>query len=124
MKYQYSLFFLVICSLAISACSNPTEPLDRDPFIVGFITEIEQHRILVEENVSVNEPLDYAGNKIYFSIDDKTKIYAQLSDGTLQKIAFTDLRAGDKVKGWAKGGIADSYPHQGLAGQIVLIERK
>jgi len=113
---------LLISTILIAACSNPTEPIDTDPFVIGTITEIEQHRILVEENVSVNEPLENGGVKIYFSVNDETKLFEQLSDGSLKKIAFTELKMGDKVKGWVKGAVADSYPQQGLAGQIILIE--
>ena len=122
MKFKYTLSFLMICTFVIAACSNPTEPMDTEPFIVGTVTDIEQHRVLVEENVSVNEPLENGGNKIYFSVNDATKLYRQSYDGSLKKIAFTELKMGDKVKGWVKGAVADSYPQQGLAGQIILIE--
>jgi len=120
MRIPFYLFSLIFFPLIV-ACSSPTEPVDREPYITGIITEIENNNILIEEDPTVNEPLEPGGTKIRLTVSDETKLFMQDSSGSLSKINFTDLELNHEVKGWAEGAITDSYPQQGLAEQIILL---
>lgn len=121
MKNPYSFFKLIILPVIIVACSTPTEPIDREAYIIGTVTEVEESRILVEENPAVNEPLEDGGKKIWFTISDETNLFKQDRSGSLRKINPTDIEPDVEVKGWVKGVVADSYPQQALAGQITVL---
>jgi len=121
MKNTYSLLKLIILPVIIVACSTPTESVDREAYINGTVTEIEESRILVEEDPAVNEPLENGGKKIWLTISDETKLFKQDRSGSLRKINSSDIEPDVEVKGWVKGVVADSYPQQALAEQITLL---
>jgi len=121
MKNSYSLLKLIILPVIIVACSTPTESVDREAYINGTVTEIEESRILVEEDPAVNEPLEDGGKKIWLTISDETKLFKQDRSGSLRKINSSDIEPDVEVKGWVKGVVADSYPQQALAEQITLL---
>ncbi len=121
MKNSYSLLKLIILPVIIVACSTPTESVDREAYINGTVTEIEESRILVEEDPAVNEPLEDGGKKIWLTISDETKLFKQDRSGSLRKINSSDIEPDVEVKGWVKGVVADSYPQQALAEQITVL---
>lgn len=85
--------------------------------VQGTITSISGSVVLVEEN-----PADESGSaKGYFTVTGETSIL--LRSGDLQVSAsFDDLRAGQPVIATYTGPVAESYPTQGTAGSIVILE--
>jgi hypothetical protein len=107
------------------ACDSASEPLIRDPTIVGRITAIDTarstFRILVEEDPRVSEPLAPRGHKIWFGIGDETCIFDARA-GQAVPADVTVLDVGSEVAVVTHGGIADSYPQQAGADTVVIVD--
>lgn len=87
--------------------------------IRGEITEVSRSAevVLVEE-----DPSDEWGSaKGEFAVDPETELLQQ-QDGDLAPVAFEDLRVGQMVEATYSGPVAESYPTQGVAGRIVILE--
>jgi hypothetical protein len=84
--------------------------------VQGSITSISGSAVLVEEN-----PADESGSaKGAFTVTGETEIFRS---GDLQVPAsFDDLRVGQPVIATYTGPVAESYPTQGTAGNIVILE--
>jgi hypothetical protein len=85
--------------------------------VQGSITSISGSAVLVEEN-----PADESGSaKGAFTVTGETEIFRR--SGDLQVPAsFDDLRVGQPVIATYTGPVAESYPTQGTAGNIVILE--
>jgi len=85
--------------------------------VQGFITDISGAMLLVEEN-----PADEWGSaKAAFTVTDETEIYRQQGDALLPAM-FDDLWIGQQVAATYIGPVAESYPSQGTAGSIIILE--
>ena len=85
----------------------------------GAITEVSRSAevVLVEE-----DPSDESGSaKGEFAVDGETEILDQ-RDGDLAPAAFEELRVGQVVEATYSGPVAESYPTQGVAGRIVILD--
>ncbi len=83
----------------------------------GTITSISGAVVLVEE-----DPADESGSaKGAFTVTGETEILRQ-QGGEQVPAAFGDLRAGQLVEATYAGDVAESYPSQGKAGSIVILE--
>ena len=101
-------------ALAAPALAQPPETSIR-----GEITELSRSAevVLVEE-----DPSDESGSaKGEFAVDGETEILER-RDGDLAPVAFEDLRIGQVVQATYSGPVAESYPTQGVAGRIVILE--
>jgi hypothetical protein len=85
--------------------------------VQGPITSLSGSAVLVEEN-----PADESGSaKGAFTVTGETEIFRR--SGDLQVPAsFDDLRVGQPVIATYTGPVAESYPTQGTAGSIVILE--
>ena len=85
--------------------------------IQGYVTSISGSVVLVEEN-----PADQSGSaKGAFTVTDETEILKQ--QGAEQVPAtFEDLQVGQLVEATYAGPVAESYPTQGEAASIVILE--
>jgi hypothetical protein len=104
----------LVMVLAASALAQSPENSIR-----GEITEVSRSAevVLVEEN-----PSDESGSaKGEFAVDDETEILEQ-QDGDLAPVAFEALRVGQMVEATYTGPVAESYPTQGVAGRIVILD--
>jgi Protein of unknown function (DUF3221) len=112
------LFLLAVSLAMLPATAVPalaqTEPGSE---VQGTITSISGSAMLVEDN-----PADESGSaKGYFTVTGETSILRRLGD--LQVPAsFEDLRVGQMVIALYTGPVAESYPTQGTAGSIVILE--
>jgi len=119
-------FFALISIVVLQACSeSPTalEPGTSD--LEGVVTArgVADHglRVLVEEDPSVQEPLEPDGGKIWFTITWDTRVYRRASPGTLARATAELIVVGSRVEAWVGGNaIADSYPQQALAATIIV----
>jgi hypothetical protein len=112
--FRCSLILLLL-TVAVTACGSaqtlPTYPRT----ILGTITDIGD-RLLVEQN-----PEATIGDKILFSLSDKTQIFRR-NQGNIHAKTSDDLAVGQRVEVWAEGGVAESWPGQAEATVIVIID--
>jgi len=73
--------------------------------------------VLVEERPGFSA----GGDKSVMRVPREALLYRRVG-GTLERIAFDDLRAGQRVEAWFNGPVAASYPTQTTAGVIVVLE--
>lgn len=104
-----------------AASAEPSDPADvlpdRDPDVTGQITQQEGGRVLIEAQPGVME-----GDKFWLTVDDSTPIFADVN-GQLESRNLNDLRTGIRVSAWADGPVAMSYPAQGGAAAIVILDQ-
>ncbi len=104
----------LVIVLAAPALAEPSENSVR-----GLITEVSRSAevVLVEE-----DPSDESGSaKGQFAVSRETEILEQRG-GDLAPVSFEDLRVGQMVEATYAGPIAESYPTQGVAGRIVILD--
>lgn len=109
---------LLVAALAMALAAAPAlaqnEPANG---VQGVITNISGAVVLVEEN-----PTDEWGSaKGAFTITDETEILRQQGDEQVPA-TFDDLQVGQLVVATYVGPVAESYPTQGTAGSIVILE--
>jgi uncharacterized protein DUF3221 len=108
------LILAMVMVLAAPALAQTPENSIR-----GEITEVSRSAkvVLVEE-----DPSDRSGSaKGEFALTEETEILEQ-RDGDLAPAAFEDLRVGQVVEATYSGPVAESYPTQGVAGRIVILD--
>jgi hypothetical protein len=128
----FLIFFAAGCFYNNSDSTIEPLELERDPFIMGKLTQIEEDTygvgILVEENPEVWEPREPGGRKVWFSLmyrqgEIQTDIFIRQQDGSLSESSIDALEIGQTVEGWAVDAVADSYPQQGEAERIVVVDQ-
>ncbi len=112
--------WLVLSVAALGmALAAPALAQSPETSIRGEITELSRSAevVLVEE-----DPSDESGSaKGEFAVDGETEILEQ-RDGGLAPVAFEELRVGQVVEATYSGPVAESYPTQGVAGRIVILD--
>jgi hypothetical protein len=104
----------------------PQEPeTEQGEGFVGYITDISGAVVLVEEDPSTS-PSPYQspyelGEKIAFTVTGETSILWQQGE-ELIPAAFEDLEIGQLVAVTGVGRVLESYPGQGEAGRITILE--
>ena len=104
----------VVFAAAAPALAAPPESSIR-----GTITEVSRSAkvVLVKE-----DPASQSGlAKGEFAVTDETEILEQRGED-LVPVPFEKLRVGQKVEATYAGPVAESYPTQGVAGRIVILE--
>ncbi len=92
-------------------------PGGQEEGVQGVITSISGSVVLVEEDPSAEE----SGDKGYFTVTDETEITKQ-EDGKQVEATFEDLELGQLVEATYEGAVAQSYPTQGSAESIAILE--
>jgi hypothetical protein len=112
------LALLVALGMALAAAAPAlAEPPENS--IRGSITEVSRSAevVLVEE-----DPSEESGSaKGEFAVTEETEILEQRG-GDLAPVSFENLRVGQMVEATYAGPVAESYPTQGVAGRIVILE--
>ena len=106
----------VVFAAAAPALAAPPESSIR-----GTITEVSRSAkvVLVEE-----DPASQSGlAKGEFAVTDETEILEQRGED-LVPVPFEKLRVGQKVEATYAGPVAESYPTQGVAARIVILDRE
>ena len=109
----------VVLWVAALGMASPALAQPAGNSIRGEITSVSRSAqvVLVEE-----DPSDESGSaKGEFAVDGETEILEQ-RDGDLAPIAFEKLRVGQVVEATYSGPVAESYPTQGIAGRIVILD--
>lgn len=105
---------LVMLLMAAALALAQTEPGNG---VQGSITSISGAVVLVEENPSAGS----GSAKGAFTVTGETEILRQQGGGLIPA-TFGDLRVGQSVAATYAGPVAESYPTQGTAGSIVILE--
>jgi len=107
---------LTVAALGVAAPALAQSPGNT---VRGEITELSRSAqvVLVEE-----DPSDESGSaKGEFAVDGETEILEQ-RDGDPVPVSFEDLQVGQMVEATYTGPVAESYPTQGVAGRIVILD--
>jgi hypothetical protein len=115
---KVGLWLAALAALAM-VLAAPALAQSPENSIRGEITELSRSAevVLVEE-----DPSDESGSaKGEFAVDGETEILEQ-RDGDLAPAAFEELRVGLVVEATYSGPVAESYPTQGVAGRIVILD--
>jgi hypothetical protein len=104
----------MVLAMAAPALAAPPESSMR-----GSITEVSRSAkvVLVEEDPSAQSGLA----KGEFAVTDETEILEQRGED-LVPVPFEKLRVGQLVEATYAGPVAESYPTQGVAGRIVILD--
>jgi hypothetical protein len=105
----------------VLAAAAPALAAPPESSIRGTITEVSRSAkvVLVEE-----DPASQSGlAKGEFAVTDETEILEQRGED-LVPVPFEKLRVGQKVEATYTGPVAESYPTQGVAARIVILERE
>jgi hypothetical protein len=125
MKYirLFVLVGLLVVSMAVCLnCVSTTKPMETEADLVGFITGVRpngERGILGQ--ISVESHADKIVSKYIITIRDETLIFRQAGNN-LHRVAFKTLENKQWVKIWFAGPVMESFPVQGTAGQVVIIE--
>ena len=101
----------------VSGDTSNAPPGDSGGGFAGTVTEVSGSVVLVEEDPSA----EGSGDKGYFTVTDETEITKQ-EDGEVVPAAFEDLAVGQIVEATYAGPVMESYPPQGDAGSIAILE--
>ena len=112
-------------ALLIAACGgDDAADIDRtNPSIRGVVTEKNAGAsdnlgtILVKGEIEQDTDYDYASVRL----TTDTAIFRS-EGGELAAAAFDDITIGSRVEAWFEGPVAESYPVQATAGQIIVLE--
>jgi hypothetical protein len=85
---------------------------------VGYITSISGDSVLVEEDPAS----DWGGNKGYFTVTGETQISRLVGGDAVAPAALEELEVGQLVEATYSGPILESYPTQGGASSIMILE--
>ncbi len=104
-------------SASVSGDQSAQSSTDAANSIRGTLTSISGSVVLVEE-----DPADESGSaKGAFTVTDETRIYKRQGDKQVAA-ALEDLKVGQTVLATYAGPVAESYPTQGEAESIVILE--
>ena len=108
----------------LSACSNDSDaaPGANDPDIRGVITSISDGTGDVIGSVRIEGTIDEdtTYDKAVVRVEGDTLLFRQVGSAMME-ITFADLTVGQTVEAWFTGPIAESYPVQVKASQIVIV---
>lgn len=123
-RFSYiSIWVVVLILLQACLLNNDKDDEPGEPFITGIITDIEPsgQQILVEENPDVTGTKENGGIKIWLSVDSDSALFLE-KNGSLSDCEFSCFRINSLIHAWVSGAVAESYPLQGTAGKIVIID--
>jgi len=104
------------------SCASDSKPIETEADFTGFITEIHPSQNNgISGQVSVESDADKIVAKYSITIKNETLIFLQDGDN-LYKVAFSALETKQWVQIWFSGLILESWPMQGTAQQVVIIQ--
>src|SRR5918911_235889 len=109
----------LVLSVAALGMAAPALAQSPENSIRGEVTEVSRSAevVLVEE-----DPSEESGSaKGEFAVTEETEILDG-RDGDLTPAGFEELRVGQMVEATYAGPVAESYPTQGVAGRIVILQ--
>lgn len=119
------LVLLAVVAMALlAACTSDGDaaPGAGDPDIRGVITDISDGSGDVIGSVRIEGAIDADTeyDKAVVRVESDTRILRQAGNAT-QEVTFSNLAVGQTVEAWFTGPVAESYPVQAKASQIVIL---
>ena len=111
------ILLAAILTMGLTAAAPALAQIEPANGVQGFITSISGAVVLVEEVPSD----EWGSDKGAFTVTEETAILRQQGD-ELVPGTFDDLQAGQHVAATYAGPVAESYPTQGTAGSIIVLE--
>lgn len=114
------LVLTLLATILVAACANTNEQTDVEYDIVGTVTEItienesEVIRFLIETD---SNQYDY--DKAYVRLTKDTNIQLENSK---ERLESTSIQLGQTLGVVFDGDVAESYPVQATAGQIMIFK--
>jgi hypothetical protein len=105
-------------TMLVAATATVVLAQEESVSYVGYITSISGDSVLVEEDPAS----EWGGNKGYFALTEQTGIFRLVGGDALAPVTFEELEVGQLVEATYPGPILESYPPQGGAGSIVILE--
>jgi len=109
-----------VALLLMVGCASPAKPLTTESDFNGFITGINviDNKDIVG-SIAAESHADKIVDKYVVTITKDTTIF-RLVDGDYQEISFDDLETQQWLQIWFDGPVAESWPMQAKAMQIVI----
>lgn len=108
--------------LIVTSCISDKKPVDTEADFIGFITEINSSQSEgISGRISVESHADKIVTKYIVTIKKDTLIFKQDGDN-LHNATFSALETKQWVRIWFSGPIMESWPMQGTAKQVVIVE--
>ena len=113
---------LALALLGACTSGGDTAPTSGDPDIRGVITSITDGSGDVIGSVRIEGAIDQdtAYDKAVVRVESDTRILLQAGNAMME-VTFGDLMVGQTVEAWFTGPVAESYPVQAKASQIVIV---
>lgn len=120
LKTLVPVVIVVIALLLVVGCASPAEPVTTAPDFNGFITGVDAiDNNDVVGSIAVESEADKLLEKYVVTITKDTAIF-RLVDGDYQEISFGDLEEKQWLEIWFDGPVAESWPMQAKALQVVI----
>ncbi len=120
---KHIIAFLIVALLLFYHFYGPAGPVDpEEPTLEGIIYQLDENQFLMAEGILSEEyrdPADLRGDAAYMTVTEDTEIID--IDGNLTD--FENLEIGNKVQVWVDGPLMESYPMQGEASVVKVIEK-
>ena len=113
---------LALALLGACTSGGDTAPTSGDPDIRGVITSITDGSGDVVGSVRIEGAVDRdtAYDKAVVRVESDTPIFRQAGNAMME-VTFGNLTVGQTVEAWFTGPVAESYPVQVKASQIVIV---
>jgi hypothetical protein len=119
--------------LGMAACSHSGAPAEDDPFSThtrGTITEAPSrtggYAFMIEERpeqpVGAEASPLTAGDKYHVAITPGTTIERRTASGEVRPATAEEISVGTQAEVWFTGPILESYPAQGTAGRVLIVD--
>ncbi|MDR6226141.1 DUF3221 domain-containing protein [Desmospora profundinema] len=101
--------------LVMAGCGDQGIPAEK-PAVIGDVTEVVDEGFLLR----AEQDLIQSGDVYSVSITKETSIYLKEEDD-VTAVKSEEIREGQRISLWIKGGVRESYPPQ-VDAKVVLIQ--
>lgn len=114
-------------AIALAAGCGQSGPPDSPPSIRGVVTSIDatngggSMRVVWTQDPMVGEMAEYDAAQVGVSSD--TKAWRMTDSGEAESVQFAQIVVGDVVEAWFSGPVAESYPVQAGADDVLVVGR-
>ncbi|MCD5322191.1 MULTISPECIES: YobA family protein [Pontibacillus] len=112
------LILLILFTLA--GCSGDDQGVTGSPTIEGYLVKVEDHEILVVSGITKEQAINKSFGDLTEQTDKKYEAHTFKEEHMFE--SFKQYEVGQRVRVWAKGGSAESYPPQSELEKIEVVE--
>jgi hypothetical protein len=108
----------------------PLTPMPHQTVVSGTVTEVPSRlgtaAFLIEEDP--DRPIGpgagpfESGEKYHVFVNEETSIHRRVGPGDIRHATLDDVTVGSRAEVWFVGPIRESYPAQGTAGRIMIVD--